>query len=334
VPAGGPTGDGRGRSRGSSRRRGTIIASLLGLAALIAAIVALIVTTDTGGDDSGATTFIEVPDVINQSFNDAKVTLEAEGFEVSRRERQSSQPPDVVLNQDPAAGDNLEKGRTVRLTVSSTTFTMPELAGKQRADAINELLRRGLANTAANVHVVEEDSDRPVGEVLRTTPPAGESVQKADGQIELVVAREPPILVPDLTGFDVATAQQTLSQAGFQVTTAREPNDTVPAERVTRTDPAGGATAPRGSSITIFISTGPQDLVVPEVRNLPEAQATQTLQAAGFQVARAEQPVSSPLQNGVVVATNPNPGERRPPQSFVTITVGRFTVTGPTTTTR
>ena len=44
----------------------------------------------------------------------------------------STQAPDQVLDQDPEAKAAVREGRTVTLTVSSATVTMPDIVGKTR----------------------------------------------------------------------------------------------------------------------------------------------------------------------------------------------------------
>jgi serine/threonine-protein kinase len=307
------------------RRTGTIVASVIGVLVLVGAIAALLLTTDFGGGDGEAATFAEVPGVINRPFDQANLIMIDAGFEVRRVDEESNQPPDIVLDQDPSASENLEKGKTVTLTVSDPEFQMPELVGKQRTDAINELLNRGLTNTAQNVAVTEEDSDRPPGEVLRTDPAAGARVGKApETPIGLVVAKEPPVPVPDVRNQPVQTATDILTGAGFQVTSVSEASDEIEQGRVIRTDPAATTPTDRNSTVTMFVSTGPEDVDVPNVVNQPRDAAIQILQGAGFQVFEATQPVNNPNLNNRVVATNPTPPAKAKKGSSVTITVGKF----------
>ncbi len=103
-----------------------------------------------------------------------------------------------------------------------------------------------------------------------------------------------------------------------------EQSDTVPSGRVTRTDPGANAQVKRGSAVTMFVSTGPQLVAVPNVVGQSQGQAMQTLQQAGFQVFVSQQGVNNPTQNGQVLAQNPSAGGQQPKGSGVTLTVGRF----------
>ena len=111
---------------------------------------------------------------------------------------------------------------------------------------------------------------------------------------------------------------------GFQVTVQSEESESVPSGRVTHTDPAANANVKRGASVKMFVSTGPQNVQVPNVVGQPQNQATQTLQAAGFQVFVSQQGTNNAAENGRVLAQNPAAGQQVPKGSGVTLTVGRF----------
>jgi serine/threonine-protein kinase len=130
--------------------------------------------------------------------------------------------------------------------------------------------------------------------------------------------------MPNVVGQESQTAQQLLQQAGFQVAVQSEQSDSVPSGRVTRTDPGANAMVKRGSSVTMFVSTGPQNVSVPNVVGQMQNQASQTLQQAGFQVFVSQQNSNNPSDNGRVLAQNPAAGQQQPKGSGVTLTVGRF----------
>jgi eukaryotic-like serine/threonine-protein kinase len=305
------------------KRRGAIVAGLLG-AILVAAIIIGLVAFGGGGGGGGGGPTAEVPNLINKSFPDAERILKLIGFNVQRKDVEGKDPPDLVLSQNPGAGEKLKKSGTVVLRVAKATFTMPDLSGAERADAVNTLIGKGLQDTNNSVVVAEEDSDRTPGTVLRSDPAAGTPWPKAGQKVTLVVAKEPNIVVPNLAGQEAQTAQQLLQGQGFQVSLQSEPSDSVPVGRVTRSDPGAGASVKKGSAVKLFVSTGPANVQVPNVVGQMRAQATQTLQQAGFQVFVSESDSTNPSDNGRVLAQNPAAGQQVPKGSGVTLTVGRF----------
>jgi beta-lactam-binding protein with PASTA domain/tRNA A-37 threonylcarbamoyl transferase component Bud32 len=303
------------------KRLGAIVAGILGVALIIGVIIALLASSGGGG---GGGPTVEVPNVVNTSFNDAAALLKAKGFKVDRKDQETKDAPDLVLSQKPTGGEKLKKNGTVTLSVSSAQFTMPDVTGKPRADAVNQLIGVGVQDPNTSVQTMEIDSDQPPGTVVGSNPPAGTKVNKAGATITLNVAKEPDIQIPNVVNQPAQTAQQLLQQAGFQVTVQSEPSDSVQSGRVTRTDPGAGARVKKGSAITLFVSTGPQSVSVPEVVGQTQTQATQALQQAGFQVSVAQQGTNNPADNNRVLAQNPPPGTQLAKGSGVTLTVGKF----------
>jgi serine/threonine-protein kinase len=304
------------------KRLGAFVAAFIGVGLVAAVIIGLLASGGGSGGGGGPTA--EVPNVINKSFAEADAALKLSGFKVDRNDVETKDPPDLVLSQKPGGGEKLEKNGTVRLRVSKATFTMPAVAGKQRTEAVTALIGAGLQDPNNAVVNEEIDSDQPPGTVVGSNPAAGAQVPKAGQKVTLQIAREPQIQMPNVVGQEAQTAQQLLQQAGFQVSLQSEPSDTVPSGRVTRTDPGANAMVKRGSAVTMFVSTGPQNVAVPNVVGQQQNQASQALQQAGFQVFASQQNTNNPADNNRVLAQNPAGGQQVPKGSGVTLTVGRF----------
>ncbi|HKA92537.1 MAG TPA: Stk1 family PASTA domain-containing Ser/Thr kinase [Acidimicrobiia bacterium] len=303
------------------KRLGAFVAALIGVV-LVAAVIIGLLASGGGGGGGGPTA--EVPNVINKPFADAERALKLSGFKVDRNDVTVKDPPDLVLSQRPGPGEKLKKNGTVQLRVSRATFAMPDVKGKPRADAVNDLINVGLQDPTNAVVPQEVDSDQPAGTVVASDPAAGAQVPKAGQKVTLQIAREPQIQMPNVVGQESQTAQQLLQQAGFQVSVQSEQSDSVPSGRVTRTDPGANARVKRGSAVTMFVSTGPQLVDVPNVVGQTQNQAMQALQQAGFQVFVSQQGVNNPTQNDRVLAQNPSGGASQPKGSGVTLTVGKF----------
>jgi serine/threonine-protein kinase len=303
------------------KRIGAFVAAFIGVGLVAAVIIGLLASA--GGGGGGAATR-EVPNVINRPFAEAERAIKLSGFKVARKDVVGKDAPDLVLSQKPGAGEKLKKNGTVQLRVSKATFTMPAVTGKPRADAVNDLINVGLQDPTNSVVSQEVDSDQPAGTVVASDPPAGTDVPKVGQKVTLQIAREPQVMMPNVVGQESQTAQQLLQQAGFQVSVQSEQSDTVPSGRVTRTDPGANARVKRGSGVTMFVSTGPQLVDVPNVVGQMQNQATQTLQQAGFQPFVSPQGTNNPSENGRVLAQNPSAGGQQAKGSGVTLTVGRF----------
>ncbi len=301
------------QSRG--RHWAAIVSIAAALALLLAFIIVLLANSDLGDDDSGPP-LVVVPNVVNVPFADAEAQLDALGFAVDREDTESvGQPADLVLGQSPERDRKADKGSTVTLTVSSAFLTLPDVVGKSRAEADAIMRGKGIA-----MQVQEIDSDQPVGTVLLMYPPAGTPIPKADPRVGVQVAKEPAVPVPDVTGQDQTTAAATIGAAGFSVKAQQAPSDSVPVGRVIRTDPPVGTPLPKGSEVTLVVSSGPDLVEVFSVIGQDEASGVGALTGAGFNVAISYRTVAPP-DRGKIVAQSPTSG-RLPSLSTVTVVVG------------
>ena len=84
--------------------------------------------------------------------------------------------------------------------------------------------------------------------------------------------------VPELSGRSLEVAIAALEPIGLKVVEQQEHSLLVPVGFVTRTDPPAGSQVSKQSEITVFVSLGPKQVLVPEVpdADLPEAQALLT----------------------------------------------------------
>lgn len=113
----------------------------------------------------------------------------------------------------------------------------------------------------------------------------------------------------DIIGKPYAQAQTELSGLGFtRVAQTGVVSDTVTSGDVVSSAPASGTKTALTTPITLAVSTGPTSVQVPDVTNQTQAQATTTLQNAGFKVVQGQPQNSSTVAQGSVITTNPAPG--------------------------
>jgi eukaryotic-like serine/threonine-protein kinase len=89
--------------------------------------------------------------------------------------------------------------------------------------------------------------------------------------------------VPRVTGKQLVEARALMERAGFEVQTERV-QSRQPFDQVVDQDPNGGAEADKGSTVTLEVSGGPGDVLVPPVERLSEVQAVRELHKAGLEV--------------------------------------------------
>jgi eukaryotic-like serine/threonine-protein kinase len=114
------------------------------------------------------------------------------------------------------------------------------------------------------------------------------------------------VAVPGVIGSPAAQARTLLEQRGFQVDVERK-KSLQPVDQVIQQDPAAGDKAAKGSTVTLTVSDGPPDAVIPAVENLPLKVALSKIRKAGFQVEINQEP-SDTVKKGFVIATTPAGG--------------------------
>jgi serine/threonine-protein kinase len=86
--------------------------------------------------------------------------------------------------------------------------------------------------------------------------------------------------------------------------------------------PAGGTEVQRGDTVTITVSTGRPQVVVPDVVGLGESRATARINSAGLTPVREERTVTDPSEDGRVVEQRPGAGTEVDKGGEVVIVVG------------
>ncbi len=121
-----------------------------------------------------------VPDVTNQTEEQARSNLEALDLAVQVNYTPSDAAEGTVIEQDPAGGTEVQKGDTVTLLVSEgqESRPMPDVTG-QDADSAESMLE---ADYGLNVEQVEETEPcpEPPGNVCRQDPSSGTEVSPGD----------------------------------------------------------------------------------------------------------------------------------------------------------
>ncbi len=273
-------------------------------------------------DQLAATEPVTVPNVVGLKEQPAVELIRNAGFE-PKVERAAN--PDVakgvVMSQNPHAGARIQKGDEVVLLVSTgpPQTEVPNVVGMNYGDAVQALSD---ANLKAKKH--EVFSQKPADQVVAQDPKAGDKVAEGTEVVLDVSKGAKTVAVPNVVGMTEANARATLGQAGFQVQSTSAPSDTTPSGSVSAQSPSAGTNAPKGSTVTITVSTGPSTTTVPDEVGQEKQIAIDDLKANGFKVHVVNVAVSDPGQDNLVQDQNPSGGSDAPNGSTVTIFVGKF----------
>lgn len=263
---------------------------------------------------------VEVPDLTGQNVEEASATLQGVGLALGEVTKEfSPEETGTVIAQDPGAGDRVDGGTAIAVTVSKgiEMVEVPKVKGLTENDAYNRLKSAGF-----DLQPVQRVFDAKIakGYAIETTPVAGLLLPKGSPVTLIVSEGIEAKAVPGVVGKTAAEAKSTLEKAGFKVTVREEYHDTVAAGKVIRQDPDEGVVLQTGSTVTITVSKGKDEVSVPKVIGLTEAEARTKIEALGLEVLKNE--VVDPANVGKVVNQNPAENAKVPHGSTVTIWVG------------
>ena len=165
---------------------------------------------------------------------------------------------------------------------------------------------------------------QPAGVVLNQNPQAGMTVKRGK-TITLTVngGTLEQIVVEDVSGNSRDEAISTLSGQGLKPSVTEVADDETAEGYVVRTDPAAGSTVASGSSITIFVSSGPaeEQVTVPNVVGSSLSTAESDLEANGLVRGSVSYDDESDQPEGTVLSSDPEGGTRVSEGSAVNLVV-------------
>ena len=160
------------------------------------------------------------------------------------------------------------------------------------------------------------------GEVLRQTPAAGMTVKKGKTVSLTVNGEAEQVVVEDVKGYKQQDAYDALKALNLSPKIQAVADDDTAVGYVVKTDPAAGSTVSTGTTVTIYVSSGPskESAVIPNIVGYQYSTAKEELEAAGF-VVTAEYDDESDKDENTVLSVSPNEGEKAKKGSVVTVTV-------------
>jgi eukaryotic-like serine/threonine-protein kinase len=163
----------------------------------------------------------------------------------------------------------------------------------------------------------------PEAIVISQDPKPGDKVNQGKLVALLVSTGAPTVTVPDVRGKNSLDAVEQLANKNLKTKSFEVPSSK-PQGIVVAQDPAPGKSVAAGTTVRINVSQGPEQIGVPNVVGQTYDVALQTLQSAGFAVARSD--IDSNEQKGVVVQQNPQANSVTTKGAKITLSVSK----GPT----
>jgi beta-lactam-binding protein with PASTA domain/tRNA A-37 threonylcarbamoyl transferase component Bud32 len=237
-------GYGQGERRGGGRRW---IPWVLGLVLVLGVVAGVSYYLLAGGKT------YSVPLVNNQPVAAAQQEIAAAHLRSAVvPEPSSSVQKGLVISSNPAQGNNVPANTLVTLYVSTgaAPVAVPNVVGEMQSQAQSTLQAKGF-----NVHTVSDPtSSQPAGTVISQNPSGGTATS---GSTVTITVSGGAVSVPSVIGDSQQTANQVLTTAGFAVNVQQ---GTGPSQYANGTvfsqQPDANSTAPKGSTVTIFVQTG------------------------------------------------------------------------------
>jgi eukaryotic-like serine/threonine-protein kinase len=197
---------------------------------------------------------------------------------------------------------------------STETKEVPRVVGKQLLQARQILERDGFEVEESRVR-----SEAPFDQVIDQDPNA--RVEADEGStVTLEVSGGPgTVRVPTVRGLPQAVAIETLAKRDLKATVDSRPSESIEKGIATRTVPAAGEVVDRGERVQLFVSSGPEQVDVPDVTGLSRDSAENLLTGAGLEVAVQQRASEEPEDD--VISQDPGAGSQVDRGTTVTITV-------------
>ena len=191
---------------------------------------------------------------------------------------------------------------------------VPRVTGKQLVAARALMERAGFEVQTERVR-----SSQPFDQVVDQDPNPGEEAEEGS-TVTLEVSDGPgTVLVPPVANLRQGQAIKELEDAGLKVTVDSESSDKVKKDFAIRTVPPEGKEVTKGTRVRLLVSSGPEQVAVPDVTGLSRESAEARLRDEGFGVSVAEQESDEP--EGDVISQSPSGGTELTRGETVTITV-------------
>ena len=302
-----------------SKRSYVVGAAVAGIV-ILGGIIFLISTL---GGSSG----VSVPNVKGVTCDVAKLKLEEAQFIVAFNPPETvCDATNIVSGQVPASGDLAKTGEAITLVFPVAQADVPPLLGLTVEAAQAAVEGAGFV-FAKGPDVI--DKTYAIGQVAVQTPGGMTKLAKGQTVTVNVSGGTGQLAVPNVVIGQTTESAQTFLIAEpykFVVTVTPEPSATVLKGIVIRTDPVQGTLVDAASPITIFVSSGPAPVAMPNVKGQTEAAAVAALNKIGItaiveyvDLAAGNANVGKVIAQDTAAASMVNPG------SAVVLTVGRDT---------
>lgn len=215
-------------------------------------------------------------------------------------------------------------GTYYALTLSKPkTVQIPDLSGLTLVEAQKKAEELNL-----KVEVREEKYhlEVPEGQIISQDPVYQENFAIKEGSIVTVnISKGQEIVeVPKVVGYTKDEATKMLKDAGLEVEVEEENSDSVESGYIIKQSSTEGEKIPAGTTVTINVSVGIEQVEVPDLYGKTESEAKTAITNAKLKWKSTDKTSDSSKPNGVVVNQSISSGSMVDKNTEITITVNEF----------
>lgn len=298
----------------------------LGIAAVLVIGIATIAFSVLGGGKNE----ISVPDVSNLSESAARSKLQEAGLKAAGQTEEITSdkiPEGKVVKTNPEAKAIVQKGREVVLYISTggRKIKMKDYTDMEYKEAVEALVK--LDFKESKIKKKEEYSDTvEKGKIISQTPEANSEVTPDKTSVKFVVSKgAKPIKISDYVGMTINEALLDLANNGInesQVKQTQQESDKEAGTILSQTPSAGSSVTPSNTIINFVVSSGPNEVSVPDFTGMSKSEVQSTAKEAGLTV-NFEEDYDTQVPAGQVIRSNPSAGEKVKKNSSVTVTLSK-----------
>ena len=130
------------------------------------------------------------------------------------------------------------------------------------------------------------------------------------------------VSVPDFTdtsNISQARVEEQLKALGLKLDARDDSTSSQPKGTITKQNPKGGKKVAKGSTVSVWFSTGPQAVPVPDVSGKTQEEAKSILEAAGFKVGNVKTVDNATIAKDQVVNTDPAANSKQTKGTIITL---------------
>ena len=197
-----------------------------------------------------------------------------------------------------------------RSAATPEAVSVPNVVGLSQADAMSQIEAAGLE---WELNPEKVASDTVEKDSVASTDPAGGAQAEKGSTVRVTISSGPDsVTLPDnLVGMSPDDARQAVEALGlkWEVNSSKVASDTVAEGKVAQTNPSPGSKVKAGQTITAYLSSGSDQVEVPDLVGMSQDQARSALKAVGLELGNVTT-VDSDKDKDRIVSQDPETGSK------------------------